>query len=87
MPNIYEAGKGKIVVRGSYIIENDRRKNRIVFTEIPYGTNKASIVESIFKISSISRFHSSNISGNNCSSLSISYSIYTSWNSAKFYIS
>ncbi len=52
MPQIYKAGKGKIIVRSIYHIEIDKKKKKhIVFTEIPYGANKASIVESIFKVS------------------------------------
>jgi DNA gyrase/topoisomerase IV subunit A len=51
IPAIYKNGKGRIVVRSTYHIEKDKKKKEhIVFTEIPFGANKASIVESIFRL-------------------------------------
>lgn len=43
---VYETGKGSIRMRGDFeIVEG--RKTQIVFTSIPYGVNKASIIEKI----------------------------------------
>lgn len=59
MRNIYETGRGSFVLRGKATIEDDqtpskgRRAKRssdkalIIITEIPYQTNKASLVEQI----------------------------------------
>ena len=47
----YETGKGKIIIRSRVEIEqlsNDRE--RIVVTEIPYGVNKAKVVERIAEL-------------------------------------
>ncbi len=41
----YATGKGKIIVRGRAEIEEE--KHRIVITEIPYGVNKAMMVETM----------------------------------------
>lgn len=44
----YATGRGGIVVRGvAEIVENDKGRNQIVITEIPYGLNKSSLVEKI----------------------------------------
>lgn len=42
----YETGRGQIVLRGVYHIEDGRHK-KIVITEIPYQVNKSSLIERI----------------------------------------
>ena len=46
----YETGKGKISIRAKLHIENDNDKKIIVIDEIPYGVNKAQLLESIIKV-------------------------------------
>ncbi|MCH5161197.1 MAG: DNA topoisomerase 4 subunit A [Clostridiales bacterium] len=46
----YETGKGKISIRGKLHIENDGDKKVIVIDEIPYGVNKAQLLENIIKV-------------------------------------
>ena len=44
----YATGRGGVVVRGvAEIVENDKGKQQIVISEIPYGLNKASLIEKI----------------------------------------
>jgi DNA gyrase subunit A len=44
----YETGKGSFVVRGKSHIEEDKRgRQKIIFTEIPFLSNKAKILENI----------------------------------------
>jgi DNA gyrase subunit A len=44
----YETGRGTIIVRAKAVIETDQRgRQKIVVTEIPYQTNKARILEAI----------------------------------------
>lgn len=44
----YETGKGKITLRAKYSVENgDYGKKLIVFTELPYQTNKAELLRKI----------------------------------------
>ncbi len=44
----YMTGKGKIVIRSRYEIEeNDRGHDAIIFTELPYQVNKAELVKKI----------------------------------------
>ena len=44
----YMSGKGKIVIRSRYEIEeNDRGHDAIIFTELPYQVNKAELVKKI----------------------------------------
>jgi DNA gyrase subunit A len=43
----YKTGKGLITVRSKYEIEESKRKNSIVFTELPYQESKVTIIESI----------------------------------------
>ena len=44
----YATGRGGVVVRGvAEISENSKGKQQIVITEIPYGLNKASLIEKI----------------------------------------
>lgn len=40
---IYSEGKGRIVMRGRYHIETIKKQKIIVFTEMPYGVDKASL--------------------------------------------
>jgi DNA gyrase subunit A len=44
---MYKNGKGKIIIRSKYHIEQEEKIKKIVFTEIPYQTNKATICETI----------------------------------------
>ncbi len=45
---VYETGRGRIVVRGiADIVEGNKGKTQIVITEIPYQVNKAQLVEQI----------------------------------------
>ena len=46
----YETGKGKIQIRAKLHIENDGDKKIIVIDELPYGVNKAQLLESIIKV-------------------------------------
>ncbi|MCX7756872.1 MAG: DNA gyrase subunit A [candidate division WOR-3 bacterium] len=44
----YKTGRGKIVIRGKYRIEEGRGgKDKIIITEIPYMVNKTSLIERI----------------------------------------
>ncbi len=44
----YETGKGKITLRARYSVENgDNGKKEIIFTELPYQTNKADLLRKI----------------------------------------
>lgn len=44
----YATGRGGVVVRGvAEIVEGNKGKHQIVVTEIPYGLNKASLIEKI----------------------------------------
>ncbi len=43
----YKTGKGLITVRSKYHIEESKRKNSIIFTELPYQESKVSIIDSI----------------------------------------
>ena len=44
---IYETGQGTLKVQGEYEVEKADRRRRIVITSIPYGQNKARILERI----------------------------------------
>ncbi|MCH5154961.1 MAG: DNA topoisomerase 4 subunit A, partial [Clostridiales bacterium] len=46
----YETGKGKVAIRAKIHIENDNDKKIIVIDEIPYGVNKAQLLETIIKV-------------------------------------
>ena len=52
----YRTGKGRLHVRGRYLIEPmsdtgvNRDRERIVFTEVPYQTNKAKLIERIAEL-------------------------------------
>ena len=43
----YETGRGRIVIRAKAEIESDESHDKIVVTEIPYGVNKAQLIEYI----------------------------------------
>ncbi len=43
----YETGRGNITLRGKVVREDTKRGINLVITEIPYGVNKASLVERI----------------------------------------
>ena len=44
----YKTGRGKIIVRGKFIIETMKSgKEQIVFTEIPYAVNKTTLITRI----------------------------------------
>ncbi|MCL2269877.1 MAG: DNA topoisomerase (ATP-hydrolyzing) subunit A [Treponema sp.] len=44
----YKTGRGKLLVRGKFNVETTKQgKEKIVFTEIPYGVNKAPLLEKI----------------------------------------
>lgn len=43
----YETGRGRIVMRAKAEIESDESHDKIVITEIPYGVNKAQLIEYI----------------------------------------
>ncbi|MCI6504572.1 MAG: DNA gyrase subunit A [Prevotella sp.] len=43
----YEIGRGRIVMRAKAEIESDEQHDKIVVTEIPYGVNKAQLIEYI----------------------------------------
>jgi DNA gyrase subunit A len=47
----FETGRGKVVVRGRYEIEEgDGGKDQIIFTELPYQVNKAELVKRIAEL-------------------------------------
>ncbi|MBQ4041904.1 MAG: DNA gyrase subunit A, partial [Prevotella sp.] len=43
----YETGRGRIILRAKAEIESEDTHDRIVVTEIPYGVNKAQLIENI----------------------------------------
>ncbi len=43
----YETGRGRIIMRAKAEIESDDQHDKIVVTEIPYGVNKAQLIEYI----------------------------------------
>ena len=43
----YETGRGRIVLRAKAEIESDESHDKIVISEIPYGVNKAQLIEHI----------------------------------------
>ncbi len=47
----YATGKGGVVVRGvAEVVENDRGRNQIIITEIPYALNKESLILKIAEL-------------------------------------
>ena len=43
----YETGRGRIIIKSKYTIENEKSNPQIVITEIPYEVNKAAMVKKI----------------------------------------
>ncbi|MBR2828627.1 MAG: DNA topoisomerase IV subunit A [Bacilli bacterium] len=43
----YETGRGRIIVKSRYQIEEDKSQKQIIITEIPYEVNKAQMVKKI----------------------------------------
>ena len=50
MKDAYETGRGRIVLRAKAEIESDESHDKIVVTEIPYGVNKAQLIENIAEL-------------------------------------
>lgn len=51
MKQAYQTGRGSVMVRGvAEIIETKKGRHQIVITEIPYGVNKAALVEKIAEL-------------------------------------
>ena len=50
MNELYSTGKGKLIVRGKTAIEENKNKEVIVITEIPYMLNKTDLVEQIAQL-------------------------------------
>lgn len=46
----YETGRGRITVRAKAEIEEEKGRNRIIVTEIPYQVNKAKLIEDIAEL-------------------------------------
>ena len=46
----YETGNGSITIRSKCFIETENKKNNIIVEEIPYGVNKARLIESIISL-------------------------------------
>jgi len=52
LKHIYETGRGRLVVRGDYKVEESKRSGQlIVITEIPFQVNKAELVRQIAELS------------------------------------
>jgi len=47
---IYTLGRGKLVVRGKVKVEEEKGRELIIITEIPYQVNKATLVEEIARL-------------------------------------
>ena len=47
MLELYKTGRGRMILRGKISIENIRKKEAVVITEIPYMLNKSSLVTQI----------------------------------------
>ena len=50
LPGAYLTGKGRARIRGEYIVESDKKGDKIVFTSIPYKVSKEELVISIDKL-------------------------------------
>lgn len=46
----YETGRGRVMMRAKAEIESDESHDKIVITEIPYGVNKAQLIEYIAEL-------------------------------------
>ena len=49
-------GKGRARIRGEYVVESDKKGDRIVFTSIPYKVSKEELVTSIDKLCEEGKF-------------------------------
>ncbi len=47
MQELYETGRGKVIVRGKTSFEESKKKDSIVITEIPYMVNKSTLITQI----------------------------------------
>lgn len=47
MNNAYHTGRGKVIVKAKYHMEEKNNRQRIIIDEIPYQVNKASVIEEI----------------------------------------
>ncbi len=47
MEELYETGRGRLILRGKTKIETIKKKDAVVITEIPYMVNKSTLVEQI----------------------------------------
>jgi DNA gyrase subunit A len=56
LPAAYLTGKGRARIRGEYIVESDKKGDRIVFTSIPYKVSKEELVTSIDKLCEEGKF-------------------------------
>lgn len=45
--DVYETGRGRVVMRGRAEIEPEGNHEKIIITEIPYGVNKAELIKNI----------------------------------------
>src|SRR5690606_20299936 len=51
MKQAYQTGRGSVMVRAvADIVETKKGRNQIVITEVPYGVNKASLIEKIAEL-------------------------------------
>ena len=50
MKELYSTGKGRMIVRGKVTTEEDKKKEIIVITEIPYMVNKTDLITQIVKM-------------------------------------
>jgi DNA gyrase subunit A len=50
LEQIYETGRGSIVMRGKVVVEEGKNRDNIVITEIPYMVNKSDLVTEIAKL-------------------------------------
>ena len=51
----YETGRGRIIIRGDYHIENEANHSNIIITEIPYGVNRSELVAHIGQLAAEKR--------------------------------
>ena len=49
---MYQTGKGKIIMRGKTVEEESKGKQKIIITEIPYMVNKSALIQEIAKLAS-----------------------------------
>lgn len=50
LESVYETGHGSLKLRGEWELEEDARKTAIIITSIPFGVERASIVEKIAQL-------------------------------------